>query len=112
MNSQDWGGVSMPEKILQINFKFSVTGNEYEQAVSSLAEEFAKVSGLRWKIWIMNEPEREAGGIYLFNDESSLESYLKGPLAEQVKSHPAFSDMSVKQFDVMTDITATTRGPV
>ena len=102
----------MAEKILQLNFKFSVSRAEYEQTASALASEFAAVTGLRWKIWLMNEAESEAGGIYLFNDESSLETFLAGPLAEQVRSHPAFTDMSVKQFDVMADVTAITRGPV
>jgi hypothetical protein len=102
----------MSEKILQLNFKFNVTSAEYEQAVSPLAKKFAAVSGLRWKIWLMNEGESEAGGIYLFDDEASLAAFLDGPLAAAVSSHPALSDMSVKRFDVMDSITAITRGPV
>ena len=102
----------MPEKILQINFKFSVTKAEYEEAAASLAGEFAKVAGLRWKVWILNEAQSEAGGIYLFDDEASLQTYLDGPLAATVKGHPAFSDMSAKTFDVMPAATATCRGPI
>lgn len=102
----------MAEKLLQINFKFNVPKADYEQAANSLAPSFAEVNGLRWKVWILNEAENEAGGIYLFEDEASLEAYLTGPLAEQVKNHPALSDMSAKQFDVMPDVTAVTRGPV
>jgi len=102
----------MPEKILQVNFKFSVTGAEYKEAVSALAEQFAKVAGLRWKVWLMNESESEAGGIYLFDDEAALEKYLDGPLAALVKGHPALSEMSAKPFDVLADLTAATRGPV
>ena len=102
----------MAKMTLQINFKFNVPRSEYEQAAASLAPAFAEVAGLRWKVWIMNEAESEAGGIYLFEDESSLQAFLEGPLAAKVKSHPAFSDMSAKQFEVMTDATAITRGPV
>jgi len=102
----------MSIKILQLNFKFNVSRAEYEQAVSSLASEFAAVPGLRWKIWMINEAEQEAGGIYLFDDEASVKAYLEGPLAAQVTSHPALSDFSVKQFDVMEDVTTITRGPV
>lgn len=102
----------MSGKILQINFKFNVSRAEYEQAVSSLASEFAAVPGLRWKIWLMNETESESGGIMLFDDDSSLQAFLEGPLAAQVTSHPALSDFSVKQFDMMEDETAITRGPV
>ena len=102
----------MSGRIMQLNFKFSVSGAEYEQAVSPLANDIAAVAGLRWKIWMINEAEREAGGIYLFDDEASVKEFLEGPLAAQVTGHPALSDFSVKQFDVMEDVTAITRGPV
>jgi hypothetical protein len=102
----------MSVKLLQLNFKFNVSGAEYEQAVSALASEFAALPGLRWKIWMINEAEQEAGGIYLFDDEASVKALLEGPLVAQVTSHPALSDFSVKQFDVMEEMTAITRGPV
>ncbi len=102
----------MPGRILQINFKFSLSRGEYDQVASSLASDFAALAGLRWKIWIMNEAEREAGGIYMFEDAASVKAYLDGPLAAKVTDHPALSDFSVKQFDVMEDVTKTTRGPV
>lgn len=60
----------------------------------------------------MNEAEQEAGGIYLFDNEASVKAYLEGPIVAQVTSHPALSDFSVKQFDVMDEVTAVTRGPV
>ena len=102
----------MSVKLLQLNFKFNVSEAEYKQAVSPLASEFATVPGLRWKIWMINEAEHEAGGIYLFDDEASVKALLEGPLVAQVTSHPALSDFSVKQFDVMEEMTAITRGPV
>jgi len=102
----------MNERILQLNFKFNVSRGEYEKAANSLAGEFAEVDGLRWKIWLMNEKESEAGGIYLFDSETSLGAFLAGPLAAKVTSHPAISDMSVKQFENMADVTAITRGPI
>jgi hypothetical protein len=102
----------MSVKLLQLNFKFSVTGDEYTQAVSPLAEKYAAVPGLRWKVWIINEAESEAGGIYLFDDESSLNALMESPLTNQVTSHPALSDFKVKIFDVMDEVTAVTRGPI
>ena len=102
----------MSGRILQLNFKFSVTGAEYEQAVAPLAEQFAALDGLRWKIWMINEEEGVAGGIYMFEDEASVAAYLGGELAAGVISHPALSEFSVKQFDVMDAVTAITRGPV
>jgi hypothetical protein len=102
----------MPGKLLQVSFKFNIPRSDYEKAAAELAVFFAEVEGLQWKIWLMNEAESEAGGIYLFDSDSALKSYLEGPLAAQISAHPAFSEMSVKQSDVLDDPTAITRGPV
>lgn len=102
----------MEERILQLNFKFNIPRKEYDDAAKSLADDFANIPGLVWKIWIMNEKEKEAGGIYFFEDQVSLETYLDSPLAEKVSTHPALSEMSIKRFSIMPDVTAVTRGPV
>ena len=102
----------MSEIMLQVNFSFSVSKEEYEQAVSPLADKFANVPGLKWKIWILNAENREAGGIYLFENQAAVDTYLAGPLAEAVTTHPALSNFSIKQFGIMEDITKVTRGSV
>ena len=102
----------MSEIMLQVNFSYGVTKEEYEQAVAPLADKFANVPGLKWKIWILNAENSEAGGIYMFDSQASLDDYLAGPLAEAVTSHPALSNFSIKQFDIMGNITKVTRGPV
>ncbi len=98
--------------ILQINFKVNAAPEDYGKVCESISQAVANVPGLLWKVWVLNEIEKEAGGIYLFKDERSLEAYLSGPIAEQIKNHPALSEMSVKHFDVMTRVTATTHGPI
>ena len=98
-------------KILQINFKLRASTSEYQALCQSVAQAFASVPGLRWKIWILNDREKEAGGIYLFESEGALNDFVSGPLAAQVKSHPALADFSAKAFDVMEEVTAVTRGP-
>ena len=102
----------MTKKVVQINFKFNVPAEEYEKAVAELVSQFAALGGLQWKIWIINADNKEAGGIYLFEDDASVQAYLKGELAAGLKAHPALTDLSVKQFDVMEELTAATRGPV
>ena len=102
----------MSGMLLQLNFKFNVPRADYEGAVSPLADQFAALPGLRWKVWIINEAESEAGGIYLFDDEASLKSYLDSDLAAGVMNHPALSDFNAKTFAVMDEVTAVTRGPV
>jgi hypothetical protein len=43
----------------QINFKFNVSPAELAEAFAPLAEPIAKVPGLRWKIWSLNEATSE-----------------------------------------------------
>lgn len=102
----------MSAKILQINFKFSVPREAYEQTVAPMAGDFAAVPGCRWKIWLMNETESEAGGIYLFDGDASLNAYLNSPLVAAVTGHPALSNFSVKRFDTLDAVTKITRGPI
>ena len=98
--------------ILQINFNLNVPASEYEDLARSAAQTFADVPGLVWKIWLLNKATLEAGGIYQFENQASLDAFLNGPLVAQVKAMTAIRDLSVKQFQVMTEVTSVTRGPV
>ena len=102
----------MSVKLLQINLKFSVSPEEYKQAIGPVASELAAVSGHHWTIFLMNEEDQEAGAIYLFEDEASLNAFLGGPIVANISSAPFLSDIAVKIFNVMEEQTAITKGPV
>lgn len=102
----------MTPQILQINFKFNVARDQYEEMTAALAQNFADVPGCLWKIWLMNETDSEAGGIYLFADEGAVERFKNSELAKAVLSHPALSGFSIKQFEVLEDVSRVTRGPL
>ncbi len=103
----------MSKKILQINFKFKVPRSDYEkETFDKFAKPIANVKGLLWKVWLMNENKKEAGGIYLFNDESSVKAYLEGNIVAELKKHPAISDIEAKVFDVMEKHCKICHGPV
>jgi len=102
----------MSAKLLQINFSFDATPEDFTAAVSPLADDFAALRGLHWKIWIINPEQREAGGVMLFEDQAAVGEFLDGPLAAAVKGHPAVRGLKAAVFDVMAAPTAITRGPV
>src|SRR4030095_2031655 len=102
----------MSEKILQVNLKFNISRADLEAAWLDAAQPVADVAGLRWKVWLMNEAEHEAGGIYLFESEAAAQSYLTGPIVAALKSSPAVSNISAKLFDVLESHSAITRGPL
>jgi len=69
------------------------------------------VAGLRWKAWIINEARHEAGGIYMFDDEASLQAYLAGPIVAGLKSDPTL-DVSLNSFDVSVGSSEVLRAPI
>ncbi|ESY87289.1 YdhR family protein [Mesorhizobium sp. LNHC209A00] len=95
----------MPAKILQINYKLNGPRAEYQRENLPYAQPIADILGLRWKVWIINEVQSEAGGIYLF----AVQAFVDGPIIAEMKGDPT---LSIKAFDVIVELTAATRGPV
>jgi hypothetical protein len=54
----------------------------------------------------------QAAGIYLFEDESAMKSYVEGPIIAAMKNNAAFSDINIKSFDIVEEATLVTRGPI
>ncbi len=102
----------MAEALLQINFELNVPTGEYKNLAASVADAFAQVPGLRWKVWFLNEQRREAGGIYLFDDQRALDAFAASDLAKAVGTNPALRNVTIRQSTVMSEVTAVTRGPV
>lgn len=98
--------------ILQINFDLSVPVADYQKMVDSVAHAFVNVPGLRWKIWLLSPAAREAGGIYLFDTQESLNAYVNGPLVAHLRGLTSIRNLSMKQSEVMPEVTALTRGPI
>ena len=102
----------MSQKILQVNFKMKITGAQYKQTYEPAASVLAAVPGLVWKIWIFNDQEHEAGGIYLFDSEASMKAFMGGEIVAKVMANSDLSDFSVKTFDIIEDLSVVTSGPV
>ena len=73
----------MARRLLQINFNLKVSRGDYEAEARDVAQMFADVPGLVWKVWLMNDERNGAGGIYLFESEQALNHYVGGPLLKR-----------------------------
>ena len=99
----------MALKLLQMDYPFSGPwGSQLADEYSDLARRIANVPGLICKVWTENRETGEAGGIYLFEDEASLDSYLEGKI-ERMKAS-GIEDIRVRKFDVNERLTRITRG--
>lgn len=102
----------MPQKILQINYRFGIPAGDFSRAMLPAAQPISEAPGLQWKIWLMNEADSEAGGIYLFEDEAALNAFLVGPIVSAFKANPIVSDIRVKIFDMAVAHSLVTRAPI
>lgn len=96
-------------KLLQMDFIFhGPSKDEMNQSFQDLAKSIAVYPGLIWKIWTVNEEFHEAGGIYLFDNEDSLDNYVQMH-TERLKSFGVTS-VNSKVFDIPEGLTKITRG--
>ncbi|MFD3448884.1 monooxygenase [Microbacteriaceae bacterium 4G12] len=94
-------------KLLQIDFR---TDGPWEEEMSiaftELATLISETEGLVWKIWTENKETQEAGGIYLFMDEQSLQANLTEHTA-RLRSF-GITDIRAKIFNVNEPLTKIT----
>ena len=102
----------MAQKMLVTNYNYSVSTEEFQQMAAQLGQAFANVPGCVWKIWLINSETKEAGAVYLFEDETSLANFKNSPLVASVLSHPALSNFDLKERDILTAVSAVTRAPL
>lgn len=102
----------MSPTILQINYKLNMSKADYVAAAGRAAQPIAAAPGLQWKVWLMNETESEAGGIYLFDSLESAQSFLQGPIFTALKQNPKITDVTFKLFEAVETLSQITRGPI
>jgi hypothetical protein len=98
-------------KLLQIDFSIQAPfGAQMSEAFEPLAQSIAQERGLIWKIWTENAQTKEAGGIYLFDDEECALSYLQMH-TERLKSF-GITPINAKIFDINIPLSLIDRAPL
>lgn len=102
----------MSKTIVQINYKFNMSIEEFFNMANHAAEPIAASEGLAWKVWLLNEADHEAGGIYLFESRPAAERFLEGPIPAVLATNPHITDIKIKLFGTIQELNPITRGPV
>jgi hypothetical protein len=85
-----------------------LAAGDYREHAAALAPAFTAWPGLLAKVWIAGADAGTYGGIYLFADRASADRTRDTDLYRSMASNPAFADLSVREFDVLDEPTATT----
>lgn len=102
----------MEQTVIEINFEYHCPEDEMLQMASELVDPILEVDGLLWKIWTHNPDQDRAGGVYLFENREKAEAYVNGPIGDEMRNHPDFSNLDVKFFNIMEEPSKATRAPV
>jgi len=98
----------MTKKVFTARYNYGMSTEEFQKITSSVASKFLKVPGLHWKIWLLNEDRKEAGGVYLFESARDLQQFLNSNLFAALTTNPAFTNLQINTFDVAEATTVIT----
>lgn len=99
------------KKLLQIDFSMEAPfGVQMSEAFEPLAKSIAQEKGLIWKIWTENAQTKEAGGIYLFEDEESAMKYLQ--MHTKRLNGFGIAPINAKVFDINVPLSLIDRAPL
>lgn len=86
--------------LVQMNFAFpkEMMGDALTENAKDLALTINQEKGFISKIWIEDAENEESGGIYLFEDRASAESYVA--MHQERMKQMGVTEMSVKYFEV------------
>lgn len=97
--------------LLQIDFPYNGPwGDNMTTAMRELAQSIAQEPGLLWKIWTENTEHQEAGGIYLFINLASAQTYLNKH-TQRLQSF-GISGIQAKLLEVNTALSQLDRAPI
>lgn len=97
--------------LLQIDFpSHGPWRDEFTKMASDLAHHLSQTPGMLWKIWTENSRSGDCGGVYLFQDESSANEFLKEHLRRL--DGMGIKDVRAKVLDVNEGLSRITRGPI
>lgn len=84
---------------MQVNSRFTNSDIEFEAASSAVANVFAEIPGLQWKIWLFNKKKKEAGGIYLFVDKQHADAYVNSGLFKKYQLIRSMRTLAISSLD-------------
>jgi hypothetical protein len=102
----------MSQKMLVTNYNYNVSHEEFENMATELGPAFADVPGCLWKIWLIDRAKKEAGAVYLFEDDKALQDFKSSELVAAVLSHPALSNFDLNERDILSEVSRATRAPL
>jgi len=83
---------------------------DYRRACGGDAPTFAAVPGLLSKIWLADQSTNTYGGVYLWRDRQSMQTFVGSDLFRGITADPQLSNVTSRDFDILEAPTEVTHG--
>jgi hypothetical protein len=97
----------MHVQIITFNLK-GLSDEEYRAHCEAIAPAFAQLPGLLAKTWLANAETNTYGGVYLWRDRRSMESYERSDIYGGMLTNPHLGGLVVRSFPVVEEATGIT----
>jgi hypothetical protein len=94
-----------------VNFTLcGIDDEQYQRHAATVADGFNHWEGLVAKLWLHDPQTSTYGGAYLFADQAAADASRATDLFRNMAANPAFTDLSVREYEVIDQLTAITGG--
>jgi hypothetical protein len=92
-----------------ITFKLKgLSDEEYRSHCEAIAPAFTQLPGLLSKTWLANAETNTYGGVYLWRDRRSMESYERSDIYGGMLANPHLEGLVARSFPVVEEATEIT----
>ena len=85
-----------------------LSDEEYHSHCEAIAPAFAQLPGLASKTWLANAETTTYGGVYLWRDRLSMESYERSDIYGGMLANPHLEGLVARSFPVVEEATEIT----
>lgn len=91
---------------LHVTFTSAVSSEDLHDGQVTFAEHLVTVPGFVSKTWLYDGDTQ--GGFYVFDSGEAAQAYVNGPLFALLRGNPAFTALTVRGYQVQTELGART----
>jgi putative monooxygenase ydhR len=94
-----------------VNFQLNgIDDSQYRAACEEEAATFAAIPGLLSKIWLADPETNTYGGVYIWRDRQSMQTFISSDLFQGITADPQVKNVTSRDFDVLETPTEVARG--
>jgi hypothetical protein len=102
--------IAMNHCCLHVEVTLNVTPAEWLARCEAAVPLMTRLPGLVWKLWVLDEDEASAGGLYLFENRDAAAAYAEGPVIERLRASGVARAVRVRLLPLVDDLSQRTRG--